>query len=155
MMISSFLEAATFGSCWRMDPAAALRGLASNGSPLTSRCALTDSNDSWDIYTSPRTIKRAGAFSSFCGRFRNVLKFSVTSSPTVPSPLVAPRTKTPFSYSKDMDSPSIFGSTTYECEAERDASILSPNAYSSSKLNTSCRLSNATSCVTCENVLSA
>ena len=42
---------------------------------------------------------------------RTVRRFSVTFSPTSPSPRVAPRTKTPFSYSSDMDRPSIFGST--------------------------------------------
>ena len=42
---------------------------------------------------------------------RTVRRFSVTFSPTSPSPRVAPRTKTPFSYSRDMERPSIFGST--------------------------------------------
>ena len=61
--------------------------------------------------TPPRTMSLAGAFSSVSGRFRSVRRFSVTSSPVTPSPRVAPRTNTPFSYSSDMDRPSIFGST--------------------------------------------
>ena len=41
-----------------------------------------------------------------------VLKLSVISSPTVPSPRVAPTTNEPFSYLNDADTPSIFGSET-------------------------------------------
>ena len=36
---------------------------------------------------------------------------SQRNQPSMPSPRVAPRTNTPFSYSSDMDRPSIFGST--------------------------------------------
>ena len=39
--------------------------------------------------------------------------FSVTSSPTTPSPRVEARTSCPFSYSRLQDSPSILISTTY------------------------------------------
>ena len=42
---------------------------------------------------------------------RMVLRFSVTSSPTRPSPRVAPRTNRPFTYSSATDRPSTFGST--------------------------------------------
>src|SRR3954464_5020459 len=42
-----------------------------------------------------------------------VRRFGVTSSPRAPSPRVAPRTKTPFSYVRLTARPSIFGSRTY------------------------------------------
>ena len=109
---------------------------------------MSSSNTALDIYTSPRTIRRSGAFFSFSGRFRTVLRFSVTSSPVTPLPRVAPRTKIPFSYSSDMDSPSIFGSAQYSRPWGRAASIRSSKARSSSKENTSFRLSSGTSCVT-------
>ena len=48
-MMSSLRDAATLGSNCRMEPAAALRGLASNGSPFSSRCAFSSSNTALDI----------------------------------------------------------------------------------------------------------
>ncbi len=42
-----------------------------------------------------------------------VFKFSVTSSPSKPSPLVEPLINFPFSYSKETERPSTFGSTMY------------------------------------------
>ena len=100
------------------------------------------------MYTSPRTMRRSGAFLSTSGRLRTVRRFSVTSSPVTPSPRVAPRTKTPFSYSSDMDSPSILGSAQYSTPPGSSARIRSSKAASSSKENTSFRLSSGTSCVT-------
>ena len=47
--MSSLREAATFGFCWRMEPAAALRGFASSGSPRSSRSALSSSNTARDM----------------------------------------------------------------------------------------------------------
>ncbi len=41
-----------------------------------------------------------------------VRRFWVTSSPTSPSPRVAPRVSTPSSYTSEMARPSIFGSVT-------------------------------------------
>ena len=81
-------------------------------------------------------------------------RFSVTSSPVTPSPRVAPRTKTPFSYSRDMERPSILGSTLYS-RPPSAADIRSSKARSSSKENTSLRLSSGTSCVTEAKVLLA
>lgn len=43
-----------------------------------------------------------------------VFKFSVTSSPSKPSPLVEPLINLPFLYSNETERPSIFGSTIYE-----------------------------------------
>jgi hypothetical protein len=66
------------------------------------------------MYTSPRTsISLGTAFP----RIRNgiaeiVRRLTVTSSPSSPSPRVAPRTKTPSSYVRLIASPSIFGSST-------------------------------------------
>ena len=42
-----------------------------------------------------------------------VFKFKVISSPSLPSPLDNPVTNLPFSYIKDAEIPSIFGSTLY------------------------------------------
>ena len=41
-----------------------------------------------------------------------VFRFGVTSSPITPSPRVAPRTNSPFSYRSEIAIPSIFGSAT-------------------------------------------
>ena len=100
-------------------------------------------------------MRRSGAFFSVLGRLRTVRRFSVTSSPVTPSPRVAPRTKTPFSYSSDMERPSIFGSAQYSRPWGSAASIRSSKARSSSKENTSFRLSSGTSCTTGANVLLA
>ena len=106
------------------------------------------------MYTSPRTIRRGGAFVSVLGKLRTVRRFSVTSSPVTPSPRVAPRTNTPFSYSRDMERPSIFGSTLYSRSPSAE-DTRSSKALSSSKENTSFRLSSGTSCVTGAKVLLA
>ena len=79
----------------------------------------------------------------------------MTSSPVTPSPRVAPRTNTPFSYSSDMERPSIFGSAEYSRPCGRAASMRSSNSRSSSKENTTLRLSSGTSCVTGAKVLLA
>ena len=73
-----------------------------------------------------------------------VFKFSVTSSPTSPFPLVAPLTSFPSLYSNADDKPSIFVSTTYFTSSIPFSLAtfftLSSNASISSKLNTSCKL---------------
>ena len=61
--------------------------------------------------TSPRTVIVTFSVSSF-GIFFIVFKFSVTSSPTSPFPLVEPLTNIPSLYSNDAVNPSIFVSTT-------------------------------------------
>ena len=48
-MMSSLREAATFGSCWRMEPAAALRGLARSCSPRSARFSFSSSNTARDM----------------------------------------------------------------------------------------------------------
>jgi hypothetical protein len=50
-----------------------------------------------------------------------VLRFWVTSSPISPSPRVAPRTNAPFSYTREIASPSIFGSVTYSMSSLPDS----------------------------------
>lgn len=105
-------RAATLGSSCRREPAAALRGLAKRGSPRRSRSSLRAWNTFLGMNTSPRTISLAGASGMTMGIDRTVRRFSVTSSPTRPSPRVAPRTKTPSSYSSATERPSTFGSTT-------------------------------------------
>ena len=53
-----------------------------------------------------------GASSKLSGIEPIVRRLCVTSSPTSPLPRVAPRTRTPFSYSSEIARPSIFGSAT-------------------------------------------
>ena len=104
--------------------------------------------------TSPRTVILILSFIS-CGIVLTVFKFSVTSSPTKPFPLVAPLTNLPSLYSNADDNPSIFVSTTYLTSfipfSFAFCSIFSTQSSTSSILNTSCRLCNGTSCVTFAN----
>ena len=93
-----------FGSSCRTVPAVALRGLANEESPLLSRSSFILLNAASGISNSPRTSKSAGmpAFFSFSfeiesGTDRTVRTLSVTSSPTLPSPRVIPRTSFPSS----------------------------------------------------------
>ena len=77
------------GSSTRSEPAAALRGLAKRESPCSSRSAFSRSKARRFITVSPRTSKSGEAGSSTrSGSERMVRAFSVTSSPTVPSPRV-------------------------------------------------------------------
>ena len=86
-----------------------------------------------------------------------VFKFSVTSSPTKPFPLVAPRTNFPSLYSKAADKPSIFVSTTnftsssFKLFSFAALYTLSLNSSNSPKENISCKLCNGTSCSTFSN----
>ena len=69
-----------------------------------------------------------------------VIKLAVTSSPTVPFPLVAPLTNFPSLYSSATDNPSIFVSTTYFNSFLFSLAIfciLAPNVSNSSKENIS------------------
>ena len=150
--ISSPRLAAIFGSSCRKEPAAAFRGLANNGFPSSSRRSFSRWKVFLGIYTSPRTISREGAFSRVMGTERMVLIFSVTSSPTFPSPRVAPRTSFPSTYSRATDSPSIFGSTENAVPGSAD-SVFSRKSFSSSMLNTSCRLMSGTGWATSSNWL--
>ena len=93
--------------------------------------------------TSPRTIRRAGAFSRVRGMERMVFRFSVTSSPTLPSPRVAPRTNRPSTYSSATERPSILGSTEKAVFPEASFT-LHRKSVSSSMLKTSCRLISGT-----------
>ena len=86
------------GSSWRTVPAAALRGLANFDKPCRSRSSFIFWKPGIGMSISPRTSKSAGmpAFFSFSfeiesGIERTVRTFSVTSSPTLPSPRVMPR----------------------------------------------------------------
>ena len=116
-------------SSWRTEPAAALRGLAGitmaspSFSPAARRasrasaafsCAVRKPRKSaFSMKTSPRISMRSGKGGvSLRGRDGMVSKLAVTSSPSAPSPRVAPLMKTPFSYSRLIESPSIFGSPT-------------------------------------------
>ena len=51
------------GSCWRKEPAAALRGLTNVCKPASSRSSLIRLNSLCGIYASPRISMKGGAFS--------------------------------------------------------------------------------------------
>ena len=72
---------------------------------------MISSNTLRAMYTSPRTMRRGNFSGRVMGMDRIVRRFSVTSSPTRPSPRVAPRTNTPSRYSSATERPSTFGST--------------------------------------------
>ena len=67
------------------------------------------------MYTSPLISMFLGKSSKFIflGISAIVLRFSVITSPSLPSPLDKPKTKFPSLYVRDADIPSIFGSTEY------------------------------------------
>ncbi len=94
--------AVTFGSFWRREPAAALRGLANIGFPASTIEALSRSNAAAGRNTSPRTSTSAGTGCSSVPESRwgteaIVLTLGVTSSPVRPSPRVSARTRRPCS----------------------------------------------------------
>ncbi len=94
--------AVTFGSFWRSDPAAELRGLANCCLPASSSDSLSRSNASTGKKTSPRTSTSSGTGNFFvalsrCGTESMVFTLGVTSSPVRPSPRVSARTSRPSS----------------------------------------------------------
>ena len=97
-IIPSGRLAVIFGSFWRSDPAAALRGLANSGLPAAPSCSFSSWNPATGKKTSPRTSSSAGTSGpvSLAGTAPMVRTLGVMSSPVVPSPLVAPRTSAPF-----------------------------------------------------------
>ena len=150
MYISRGLFSVILLSSCLNEPAAAFLAFANCSSSSTSLSEFNFSKSSLPINTSPRTTMSIGSF-SFLGIVFIVFKFSVTSSPTTPSPLVAPLTNTPFLYSKAADKPSILVSTTYSNFVLFSLAaffILSSKSLTSSKENTSCKLCKGISCVT-------
>ena len=143
-------RAATDESSWRMEPAATLRGLANSGSPWAARSSFKRAKRSLGMYTSPRTSRNATEPRSCSGRARMVFRFSVTSSPTTPSPRVEPRTNTPSRYSRETDRPSILGSRIYSAAPTASRTRRS-KARISSWENASCMLSMGTWWRTCSN----
>src|SRR6266571_1823749 len=96
--MSSGRRAVTAGSFWRTAPAAALRGFAKVPSPDSWRPRFSCSKSARGMKTSPRTSSSGTPPSAprrSVGSERIVLRFAVMSSPTRPSPRVAPRTKRP------------------------------------------------------------
>ena len=110
-MLSPLFAVILESSCLR-DPAAAFLGFAKRLSPFFSCMAFIFSNCFFDIYTSPLTI-RSPLYGINIGISFMVLRFSLTSSPMIPFPLVPPLTNTPPEYSRDTERPSILYSTTY------------------------------------------
>ena len=64
------------------------------------------------MFTFEEIFRAAPAAFRTSGTAWIVLTFGVTSSPVVPSPRVAARTRTPLSYTSETDRPSIFSSQT-------------------------------------------
>ena len=96
--MSSGRAAVTDGSFCLTAPAAALRGLAKVAWPASSSEALSRAKLSRGMKTSPRTssdLVRPSSPLSDAGRALMVRRFWVMSSPTRPSPRVAPRAKRP------------------------------------------------------------
>ena len=85
------------------EPEAAFRGFANFSLILLKSL--------FEIKTSPLiSIKSGKSFDFICfGISFTVFKFSVISSPSIPSPLERPVVKIPFLYVKDDEIPSIFG----------------------------------------------
>ena len=99
--------------------------------PWISCSAQRCRNASWGIYTSPRTSRNSGAFFRVLGIFLMARTLAVTSSPTTPSPRVDARTRTPFSYSKLQERPSILISTTYSGSMPASRTLRSKSRSSS------------------------
>ncbi len=89
--------------------------------------------------TSPRTSSNAGMSlalpSSFFGTAPIVRRFSVTSSPVMPSPRVAPTVNCPSTYCNEIARPSSFGSATKRIGSVMSRWIRTPHASSSSREN--------------------
>ena len=131
-----------------------MRGFLNGVLSSSSCCSFNLKNAECGIYTSPRTSRKSGASGSSCGMSLMVMMFSVTSSPTTPSPRVEPRTSWPMRYSRLTDRPSILASTTYSGRMPASRTRVS-NSRSSSNENASCRLSILTAWVTLLNLLLA
>ena len=84
---------------WRSDPDAAFRGFANTRSPASACSAFNSRNAATGKKISPRTSTIGGwpvpVEASFCGMPEICRTFSVTSSPTTPSPRVAALVSTP------------------------------------------------------------
>ena len=140
--ISNGLCAVIFEFNCLKEPAAAFLAFANRGSSSISLSSFIFSNSFVPINTSPRTVILIFSFISF-GICLIVFRFSVTSSPICPFPLVAPCTNIPFSYFRAVDNPSIFVSTTYFSSSlfSSDTFLtLVSKSLSSSNENISCKL---------------
>ena len=140
--ISRLREAVILGFFCLSEPAAAFLGFLKAFSPFCSCSSTREAKTALGIYTSPLT-SIVTSFFRRRGIELTVRRLAVTSSPTFPSPLVEPLTKTPFSYSSATERPSILGSTTYSASGNI-ALILESNALTSSMPKASCKLSRGT-----------
>jgi len=104
--------AAILGSSCLSEPAAALRGFAKSGCSLASKISFILLKLSLDKNTSPLTSRKGISSFKVRGMLLIVFRFSVTSSPLIPSPRVEPLVNSPSTYSRETDKPSIFCSTT-------------------------------------------
>ncbi len=119
------------GSSWRMEPAAALRGLAKSGSPSALLMTLSFSKPERVRYTSPSATRVIGRV-SVIGTDLMVRILCVTSSPITPSPRVDAVTRMPFSYVKTTFNPSILSSRSYAGTMPLTFRTRSSNARTSS-----------------------
>ena len=96
-------------------PAAQFLGLAKAVSLLANLSLFSNLKSVWLIKTSPLISISPGKYFEFIvfGISLIVLRFSVISSPSMPSPLERPVAKIPFLYVKEAEIPSIFGSVLY------------------------------------------
>ncbi len=146
--IRSGRDAVTFGSFWRSEPAAALRGFAKARWSAAVSCSFRASNARTGRYISPRTSITSGgsSISSLAGTPRTVRTFAVMSSPMRPSPRVAAWTSRPRSYVSAHATPSIFSShanrassaTTFATRAAHASSSSNENALSSESIGARC-----------------
>ena len=102
----------SFGSNCLSAPEAAFLVLLYSSKSNFLRSLLNSSNDDLGKYTSPliSTISGGDLSNSFRGIDFIVFKLLVISSPILPSPLVEPCTKIPFSYLSEIARPSILSS---------------------------------------------
>ena len=129
--------AVTFGSFWRSDPAAALRGFENGRCSASSIIRFSSSKALTGRYISPRTSMTAGGASirSVRGTCSTVRTFAVMSSPIRPSPRVAALTSTPFSYVSAQATPSIFSSHANAAASPTPRTTRAAHASSSSNEN--------------------
>ena len=91
--------AAILGSSCLSEPAAALRGFAKSGCSLASKISFILLKLSLDKNTSPLTSRKGISSFKVRGMLLIVFRFSVTSSPLIPSPRVEPLVNSPSTYS--------------------------------------------------------
>src|SRR5438270_324138 len=115
---------------WRSDPAAALRGFGASFWFVPARRSFSSRNPEMGRYTSPRTSITAGRSPSRRNGIALIVRrFGETSSPWTPSPRVAPRTNTPFSYVRllRLEPRGVVDPAPRHCYGEHPRSLCCPD----------------------------